>query len=459
MTDGNGNTTQYVYDARKRLVQTKNPDGTRVTNTYDRPGNLASVTDQAGNVVQYTYDAANQLRTVVQLSSPNTGNNTNTYGYDSDSNLISLSDANGHTTQNTWDLLYQLTAKTLPDGSLTEKRQYDTAGNLTSLTHFSGNTTTYTYDPLNRLLSRVSDPTLNEPTVSFTYTATGQRATMTDASGTTTYSYDSLDRLTQKATPEGTLNYTYDIAGNLASMTSADGAVSVSNTWDKLNRLSAVADSRTGTTAYSYDGANNLVTATYPNGLQSTFQYDAMNRLKSMTASTAGYLYNLGPTGIKTGATELSRRTLSWSFDGIYRLTNEAVSNDPSKENGSVSYTLDPVGNRLGASSSLNGINPGSFSFNADDQLSMESYDANGNVTATGGKTFRYDSENHLVSANGGAVTVTYDGDGNRVAKTANGSTTRYLRRRPEPDRLSAGGRGDRQRSSPARVHLWAAED
>jgi len=57
----------------------------------------------------------------------------------------------------------------------------------------------------------------------------------------------------------------------------------------------------------------------------------------------------------------------------------------------------------------------------------MESYDANGNVTATGGKTFRYDTENHLISANGGAVTLLYDGDGNRVAKTANGSTTRYL--------------------------------
>ena len=90
-----------------------------------------------------------------------------------------------------------------------------------------------------------------------------------------------------------------------------------------------------------------------------------------------------------------------------------------------MSYTLDPVGNRLGASSSLGGINSGSFSFNADDQLSIESYDANGNVTATGGKTFRFDSENHLISVNGGAVTLLYDGDGNRVAKATNGTTTR----------------------------------
>jgi RHS repeat-associated protein len=56
-----------------------------------------------------------------------------------------------------------------------------------------------------------------------------------------------------------------------------------------------------------------------------------------------------------------------------------------------------------------------------------ESYDANGNTTSTGGKTYAYDSENHLKSMNGGAVTLLYDGDGNRVAKTVSGVTTRYL--------------------------------
>ena len=69
-TDGNGNTTRFQYDARKRLVKTIYPDSTTATNAYDGPGNLASVTDQAGNVVQYTYDGANQLKTVVQVNHP-----------------------------------------------------------------------------------------------------------------------------------------------------------------------------------------------------------------------------------------------------------------------------------------------------------------------------------------------------------------------------------------------------
>jgi hypothetical protein len=65
-------------------------------------------------------------------------------------------------------------------------------------------------------------------------------------------------------------------------------------------------------------------TAAYPNSVQSTFQYDPLNRLTgTATTNNAGYLYSLGPTGIKTGATELGGRTVAWSFDGIYRLTGE----------------------------------------------------------------------------------------------------------------------------------------
>ena len=152
----NGNTTQYQYDARKRLIQTKYPDGTTKTNAYDGPGNLISATDQAGNVVQYTYDAANQLQSVVQASSSNSPNNTTIYGYDADGNPVTLQDADLHTTASSFDLLGELTSKTLPDGTLAETRQYDQNGNLTSLTHFNGVTTTYTYDSLNRLLSRTT---------------------------------------------------------------------------------------------------------------------------------------------------------------------------------------------------------------------------------------------------------------------------------------------------------------
>jgi YD repeat-containing protein len=58
-------------------------------------------------------------------------------------------------------------------------------------------------------------------------------------------------------------------------------------------------------------------------------------------------------------------------------------------------------------------------------------YDNNGNTLVSGARTFKYDFQNRLKSmtnsANGVAATIIYDGDGNRVAKTVNGTTTRYL--------------------------------
>jgi RHS repeat-associated protein len=100
----------------------------------------------------------------------------------------------------------------------------------------------------------------------------------------------------------------------------------------------------------------------------------------------------------------------------------------PENINGSVGYGLDPVGNRQSASSSITGVSSGSFGYDADDRLSTETYDLNGNVTsAGGGRTLVFDSENHLISMNSGAVTIVYDGDGNRVAKTVGTTTTKYL--------------------------------
>src|SRR5207302_3305483 len=94
----------------------------------------------------------------------------------------------------------------------TEVYSYDNGGNLSSKTDFNGKTTTFSYDVMRRLLTKAPDPALSQPTISFTYAATGQRATMNDASGATIYSYDARNRLSSKQTPFGTLSYTYNDA-------------------------------------------------------------------------------------------------------------------------------------------------------------------------------------------------------------------------------------------------------
>jgi RHS repeat-associated protein len=192
----------------------------------------------------------------------------------------------------------------------------------------------------------------------------------------------------------------------------------------------SVTDNRlagTKTTTYAYDPASNVATATYPNGSQMQFQYDALNRVSGLASQVSGYSYQRNAVGNLTGALELNGRAVNWNYDGINRLTSESISADPSTENGNLSYGLDPVGNRLTISSSLNGVSSGTYSFNLDDEINSESYDLNGNTTATGGKAFTYNSQNQLVSMNGGALAILYDGDGNRVGKSVNGVPTWYL--------------------------------
>lgn len=65
--------------------------------------------------------------------------------------------------------------------------------------------------------------------------------------------------------------------------------------------------------------------------------------------------------------------------------------------------------------------------------MTTDSYDNNGNTTASSGISFTYDFENRLLMK--GAVINVYDGDGNRVSETAAGTTTSYL-----VDTLNPGG-------------------
>ena len=223
----------------------------------------------------------------------------------------------------------------------------------------------------------------------------------------------------------------------MASILSSNtNGVNVSYTYDDLGRLWTVVDNRlTGnnTTTYTYDAGSNLKTAAYPNypsNEQSTFTYDSLNRLTGLSTPVSSYSYQLGLTGNRTGVTEGTTRTVAWNYDGIYRLTNETIGSDPANKDGSVTYSLDPVGNRKSITSSLSGVNSGgTFTYNTDDEFltgESDSYDNNGNTTHSGVNSYIFDSQNHLMSMNG-TVTMLYDGDGNRVAKTVNNVTTRYL--------------------------------
>jgi YD repeat-containing protein len=167
----------------------------------------------------------------------------------------------------------------------------------------------------------------------------------------------------------------------------------------------------------------------YPNSVQTTYAYNTLNRLTNVTvgasSTLASYAYTLGPAGNRTQVTEMGGRQVSYTYDALYRLTGETIAGG--SVNGVIGYQYDPVGNRLKRTSTVAPVPAATYAYDANDRLTTDTYDQDGNTTASGGNTYAYDFENHLTTENTNAVAIVYDGDGNRVAKTAGGTTTTYL--------------------------------
>jgi RHS repeat-associated protein len=413
-------TTQYTYDGMGRVLTTTDQAGQVTTNVYDAVGRLSSVTDAQTNKTQYFYDLA--------------------------SNLQFVQDADLHVTSYQYDPLNRLAVRMLPLNNLSEVYTYDAVGNPFSKKDFNGRTTTYNYDNVNRLLQKIPDASLSQPTITFTYTPTGQRLSMTDPSGITNYtSYDNRDRLKTEAKPEGTLNYTYDAHSNVLTITSSNtNGASMTYTYDVLNRLASAKDNRlaaqggsTTPTTYSYDPASNLSGYGYPSTVQAGNTFDTLNRLTQTCVATsspacsasqklASYAYTLGLAGNRGAVAELSGRAVSYGYDNDYHLRSETITGDPGSNNGAANYTYDFVGNRLTLTSTIPSLLGSiSYSYDANDRLSTDTYDNNGNTTSSGGITNTYDFENHILSH--GAVTMVYDGDGRRASETVGGATTKFL--------------------------------
>ena len=83
------------------------------------------------------------------------------------------------------------------------------------------------------------------------------------------------------------------------------------------------------------------------------------------------------------------------------------------------------MGNRKQLTSGLSMFPNASYSYDANDRLTTDTIDSNGNTTLSGTVSSLYDFENHMTSS--GPATIVYDGDGNRVSETVGGATTKYL--------------------------------
>jgi RHS repeat-associated protein len=427
-TSPNGQRTEFGYDALNRQVLKRFADGTTEEMAFDAQGNRIRYTDQAGVSIHYTYDLLGQLTAVTDALG-----GTTTYTHDELGNVLTQTDANAHTTKFAYDARGLRVRRTLPLGQ-PETSGYDVVGNLVSRKDFTGHTTTYTYDAMNRLLSRTPDASFNEPPVSFTYTPSGKRKTMTDALGTTTYTYDSRDRLLSKASPVGTLHYTYNLSGERLTLRSDDpDGVATDYAYDALDRLVSVTDRGPGggVTTYTYDSGSRLTSYAYPNGVSTQLAYDNLGRINGVVVTHGGqplasYAYTLGATGNRLSVAELSGRTVGWTYDSLYRLREESIAGG-TEALGLIQYTYDAVGNRLSRTSTVPGIGSDSSTYDANDRLTTDTYDETGSPLESGGNLSVYDSQRRRVRFNDTQVVFQYDGDGRRVSRTAGGLSTTYL--------------------------------
>jgi RHS repeat-associated protein len=179
----------------------------------------------------------------------------------------------------------------------------------------------------------------------------------------------------------------------------------------------------------------NLETVRHGNGVTNRYHYDSLNRLTNLVAGTptatlASFAYRLAPAGNRTNLSETvggQSRTFTWQYDPLYRLTNEVITG--AAPTGTISYRYDAVGNRTNRTSTVGGITNQTFAYTANDWLTTDVYDANGNTRTNAGDVFRYDVENRLTNAvvGGTSITIVYDGDGNRVRKIVGTTTNTYL--------------------------------
>ena len=296
------------------------------------------------------------------------------------------------------------------------------------------------YDALNRLTHKGYPDATG---VDYIYDLVGKIQQANDPTGTYALAYDNMGRLIGTTTGYTfltgrtfTASYSYDAASNRTGFTDPEGGAST-YAYDTVNRLTTLtppAAYGTGSFGLSYDALSRRTQMTRPNGVNSNYTYDNLSRLLSVLhqagASTIdGATYTVDAAGNRTAKTDqLAGVTSNYAYDAIYELTNVTQGTNTTE-----SYTYDPVGNRL---SSL-GVSP--YSYNVSNQITAKpgvtyTYDSNGNTAsktdATGTTNYTWDYENRLTSVTlpgtGGTVAFKYDPSGRRIYKSSSSGTSVY---------------------------------
>ena len=261
ITYSDTSTTAFTYDKGNRLTQVVDSIAGTITRTYDGLNRLTSETTPQG-AVSYTYDAACRRVTMTVA-----GQSTVNYSYDNANRLTQITQGSSSVSY-AYDAAGRRTSLTLPNGVLVEYG-YDNASRLASITYKQNGTTvlgdlTYEYDNNG-----------NRTKIGGSFARTG----IPQAIGTTAYN------AANHQTSFGDKTLTYDNNGNLQTITDSSG-----------------------TTTYTWNARNQLVGVSGP-GVNATFVYDGLGRReqKTVNANVTEFLYDgLNPVQETSGATILA---------------------------------------------------------------------------------------------------------------------------------------------------------
>ena len=249
---------------------------------------------------------------------------------------------------------------------------------------------------------------LDSPNVSYTYDADGNRRSMTDGTGTTSYSYDGFERLQSTTNGAGSMvGYGYDQDSDKTAIQYGSAGM-VTRSYNADDQLSQVTDWNGNSTSFAYDANGNLQQENLPNGDSTVTSYNDANQ-------TTGISY--APTA-----------SLQSPFASISYLPNS---------DGQVSSAS--------TAGSLPGPTSQDYSYSSLSQLTADSavgsygYDLAGNLTnLPGNEVQAYDAAGQLCyQATGtgtctsppvGATTYQYNGIGARSSSRSSSSepTTTY---------------------------------
>ncbi len=272
-------------------------------------------------------------------------------------------DALGTATRFTWDKAGNKLTMTDGRGKIT-KYGYGSFGLLTSQTDAEGKETSYKYD-LNLMIAYIKDRNGGETKyeydnrglltkkrvlgtgdiIAYGYDELGNRETMTDATGTSTYEYNGNNWLIAVETGgRSQISYAYDDIGNITNIEDRLGN-NTEYTYDKSGRMETVSfGGRTIT--YRYDENGNRASISYDGGAEESYAYDKSNRLLKLTNTKGGgsiiseYSYTYDKAGRQTSKEDGYGRT-EYTYDKAGRVQKVET---PGK---TTVYAYDGAGNRI----------------------------------------------------------------------------------------------------------------